>query len=192
MRIVGGEFRGRALAAVGKGDVGAHLRPTPDRIRESLFNILTLGKFGDLVSGQRVLDCFAGTGALGLEALSRGAESVSFIENGRKSLSLLTKNIHICDATDRARVFKFSALNPPQNSNPPFDLVFMDPPYGKKMGQVALEMLLKNGWLAETATLILEDHAEQDLPPRFVKQDVRKFGGTVIHIVQLKTREEAE
>ena len=80
MRIVAGEFRGRRLAAVGKGDPGAHLRPTTDRVRESLFNVLAGGKFGDPLANARVLDLFAGTGALGLEALSRGATHVTFTQ----------------------------------------------------------------------------------------------------------------
>ena len=93
MRIVAGRFRGMALASVGKGDPAAHLRPTTDRVRESLFNILTSGRLGDAVSGARVLDLFAGTGALGLEALSRGAAHVTFVETGRAALRLLEKNI---------------------------------------------------------------------------------------------------
>ena len=87
MRIIGGEFRGRALASIGKGDAGAHLRPTSDRVRESLFNVLMGGRYGDPISGARVLDLFAGTGALGLEALSRGSAHVTFVENGRKGQS---------------------------------------------------------------------------------------------------------
>ena len=82
MRIIAGENRGVALASVGKGDAGAHLRPTTDRVRESLFNVLMGGKFGDPITGAHVLDLFAGTGALGLEALSRGAESCTFVDDG--------------------------------------------------------------------------------------------------------------
>lgn len=93
MRIIAGRFRGRALAALGKGDPAAHLRPTTDRVRESLFSMLMGGRFGDPVTDALVLDLFAGTGALGLEALSRGATSVTFVENGRVALGLLDKNI---------------------------------------------------------------------------------------------------
>ena len=91
MRIIAGEFRGRALASVGKGDAGAHLRPTTDRVRESLFNVLSGGAHDDPITGARVLDLFAGTGALGLEALSRGAAHVTFVDDGRKALDLIRR-----------------------------------------------------------------------------------------------------
>ncbi len=98
MRIIGGDFRGRALASVGKGDAGAHLRPTTDRVRESLFNVLMGGRFDDPITDARVLDLFAGTGALGLEALSRGASHVTFVDDGRKATTLIRQNIEICRA----------------------------------------------------------------------------------------------
>ena len=107
MRIIAGNWRGRRLASVGKGDMGAHLRPTPDRVRESLFSMLQSGRFGDVVDGARVLDLFAGTGALGLEALSRGAEHATFIENGRVALGLLTQNIDLLGAN--AKVIRSDA-----------------------------------------------------------------------------------
>ncbi|MEL6685367.1 MAG: RsmD family RNA methyltransferase, partial [Pseudomonadota bacterium] len=93
MRIIGGTHRGTALAAVGKGDAGAHLRPTTDRVRESLFNVLQGGRFGDPITGARVLDLFAGTGALGFEALSRGAAHVTLVDNGRVAQKLMRENI---------------------------------------------------------------------------------------------------
>jgi len=93
MRIIGGRMRGLGLASVGKGDAGAHLRPTSDRVRESLFSMLEGGRFGDPIRDAQVLDLFAGTGALGLEALSRGAGRVCFVENGRVALKLLSDNI---------------------------------------------------------------------------------------------------
>ena len=137
MRIIGGDFRGRRLANVGKGDAGAHLRPTADRVRESLFNVLA-GGYGDPVTGAHVLDIFAGTGALGLEALSRGAEAVSFIESGRKALSLLRQNIGLCRAEAACRVFAVDARKPGVNPCAPHDLVFLDPPYDKALGEAAL------------------------------------------------------
>ena len=85
MRIIAGDYRGRALTPVGKGDPSAHLRPTTDRVRESLFNVLAGGRFGDAIRGISVLDLFAGTGALGLEALSRGAADVTFVDDGNSS-----------------------------------------------------------------------------------------------------------
>ena len=120
MRIIGGAFRGRALAAVGRGDAGAHLRPTTDRVRESLFNVLQGGRFDDPIDGARVLDLFAGTGALGLEALSRGASHVSFVDDGRKAQSLIARNIEICRAgPDGCEVILITkGTFPPENGDP--------------------------------------------------------------------------
>ncbi|MGB3555517.1 MAG: RsmD family RNA methyltransferase, partial [Jannaschia sp.] len=97
MRIVGGRWRGRRLASVGAGDAGAHLRPTTDRVREAIFNLLAHGGYGDILTDARVLDVFAGTGALGLEAVSRGAASVTFLEQGRRSLAILRENVTLLD-----------------------------------------------------------------------------------------------
>lgn len=114
MRIVGGTFRGRRLAALGKGDAGAHLRPTSDRVRESLFSMLEGGRFGDPIDGARVLDLFAGTGALGLEALSRGAAQVTFVDDGRVAQKLLAENIATLGLRDATRVIRASALRLPR------------------------------------------------------------------------------
>jgi len=137
VRIIGGAHRGRALASIGKGDAAAHLRPTSDRVREALFNVLA-GGYGDPASGARVLDLFAGTGALGLEALSRGAATATFVESGRTALSLLRENIARCGAGETARVLPLDARRPGPNPGAPHDLVFLDPPYGKGLGEAAL------------------------------------------------------
>ena len=100
MRIIAGDWRGRPLAAVGKGDAGAHLRPTTDRVRESLFSMLAGGRFGDPITDARVLDLFAGTGALGLEALSRGAAATIFVDDGRAAQRLIRQNIATLGAGD--------------------------------------------------------------------------------------------
>ena len=106
MRIVGGQSRGTVLADVGEGDSAAHLRPTSDRVRESIFNLLLNGGYGDVVAGARVLDLFAGTGALGLEALSRGAEYVLFVDTGEKARALIRKNIDILRAIGPTKLFR--------------------------------------------------------------------------------------
>ena len=182
MRIVGGDWRGRALAGVGKGDPGAHLRPTSDRVRESLFNMLAHGGFGDPVPGARVLDLFAGTGALGLEALSRGAESATFVETGRPALALLEENLRLTGASDRARVLKADATRLPRAPDTPFDLVFLDPPYGKGLGERALAAAA--GWMAPGALILWEEAAEMPAPPGFARADHRRFGQT--HITFLR------
>ncbi|MGC8203027.1 16S rRNA (guanine(966)-N(2))-methyltransferase RsmD [Aliiroseovarius sp. PTFE2010] len=183
MRIIAGQFRGKTLTSVGKGDAGAHLRPTTDRVRESLFNVLLGGALGDdPITGAQVLDLFAGTGALGLEALSRGAASVTFIESGRKALSLLEQNIQLCGAKG-TRVVRRDAMRPGPAPHA-HDLVFLDPPYGKGMGTKALEVALARGWLAPGALIVWEENAPQTAPDGFSMEDARKYGDT--HITFLR------
>lgn len=184
MRIIGGEFRGRALSALGKGDAGAHLRPTTDRVRESLFNILQGGRFGDPIEGAKVLDLFAGTGALGLEALSRGADEVCFIENGRKSQSLIRSNIKLCRCESRARLVGRDARKL-GTADAPFDLVFLDPPYGKDLGSPVLEAALKGGWIAPDALIVWEEGGSVTAPDGFTLLETREFGGTQISFLEV-------
>lgn len=183
MRIIAGSMRGLRLAEVGDGDAAAHLRPTSDRVRESLFNVLTSGRFGNPVRGARVLDLFAGTGALGLEALSRGADHVTCIENGAKAQALIAKNIRLT-RTDALKVLKQDATRLAPWQGVPFDLVFMDPPYGKSLGQQALSAAQNGGWLAPDATIVWEENAPQFPPPGFIRLDARRYGDT--HITLLK------
>ena len=184
MRIIAGENRGVALASVGKGDAGAHLRPTTDRVRESLFNVLMGGKFGDPVTGAHVLDLFAGTGALGLEALSRGAESCTFVDDGRKSLGLLRQNIKITKQSAAATVIARDATRLPANDNDACDLVFLDPPYGKGLGQKALLAARDGGWLAPEALVVFEENAPQDASDGFDLLDQRRYGDTYVSFME--------
>ena len=132
MRIVAGRFRGRALTRVGKGDPANALRPTTDRVREALFNVLAGGRFGDPFDGP-VLDLFAGTGALGLEALSRGAQRAVFVESGRKATGLLRKNIALLGVGDETDTIPRDATRLPPNAGLPATLVFLDPPFGREL-----------------------------------------------------------
>ena len=109
MRIISGVNKGRNLVDLGKGNPLAHLRPTSDRVRESIFNLIIGGRFGNKLENCYILDMFAGTGALGLEALSRGAKSVLFVDNGQRAIQLLRKNISICDVENKAKVVKADA-----------------------------------------------------------------------------------
>ena len=183
MRIVGGGLRGRALAGLGKGDAASHLRPTSDRVREALFNVLA-GGYGDPVSGARVLDLFAGTGALGLEARSRGAGSATFIESGRKALALLRENIRRCGAAEAARVFPFDARRLGLNPDAPHDLVFLDPPYGKGLGEVALASAFAGGWIAPGALIVWEESAPIMPPEGLRLLEGRRYGDTVIRFLE--------
>ena len=178
MRIIAGDFRGRALASVGKGDQAAHLRPTTDRVRESLFNILGSGRFDDPITGARVLDLFAGTGAIGLEAMSRGADHLCCVEMGVKSLSILRKNTEICGVTERTQLKKMDATRLPKCDAPPYSLIFLDPPYGKGLGEKALLCAARQGWIAHNALVIWEEGSEVSPPDGFSILVQRKFGDT--------------
>ncbi|WP_299413333.1 16S rRNA (guanine(966)-N(2))-methyltransferase RsmD [uncultured Sulfitobacter sp.] len=181
MRIISGKNRGTVLADVGAGDAAAHLRPTSDRVRESLFSMLThLG----VINGAHVLDLFAGTGALGLEAVSRGARDAVFIENGRVAQKLIAQNINKLRVDDQTRVLREDATALGVWAGAPFDLVFLDPPYGKRMGQQALAAARSGGWLAQGAVIIWEESAPMDAPVGFTRTDRRKYGDT--HVTLLR------
>lgn len=183
MRIIGGTRRGLRLSGVGRGDAAAHLRPTGDRVRESLFNILA-GRLGDPVPGARVLDLFAGTGALGLEALSRGAAQAVFVENGRRAQALLRDNIARCRMEARARVLPRDARRPGDNPGAPHDLIFLDPPYGKSLGEAALAAALRGGWIAQAALVVWEENAPLTPPAGLRPLDSRRYGDTVITFLE--------
>ncbi len=176
MRIIGGTHRGTALTAVGKGDAGAHLRPTTDRVRESLFNVLQGGRFGDPISGARVLDLFAGTGALGLEALSRGAAHVTFVDDGRVAGKLIRDNIAKLRRGDDTKLIAGNATRLPHGE--PCDLVFLDPPYGQGLGGKALASAIAGGWIAADALIVWEEATAQPAPRGFTSLDSRKYGDT--------------
>ncbi|MEN8839963.1 MAG: 16S rRNA (guanine(966)-N(2))-methyltransferase RsmD [Octadecabacter sp.] len=180
MRIIGGQHRGLTLASVGKGDEGAHLRPTPDRVRESLFNVL-MGH--GLPHSARVLDLFAGTGALGLEALSRGATHATFVDNGRVAQGLIRENLTKARRIADATVLSCAADKLPATSAP-CDLVFLDPPYGKFLGGPTVLAAKAQGWLATGALIVMEDSTPQPVAG-FVQVDLRRYGDT--HITLLKT-----
>ena len=184
MRIIGGTHRGHALAAVGKGDAGAHLRPTTDRVRESLFNVLLGGKFGDPIEDARVIDLFAGTGALGLEALSRGAAHVTFVDDGRVAQKLIRENIAKLKRSSDCTLIGRDATKLGPNVGEPAQLVFLDPPYGKAMGQKALDAALNGGWIADDAIIVWEENAPQVTPAGFALLDQRRYGDTYISILE--------
>jgi 16S rRNA (guanine966-N2)-methyltransferase len=176
VRIVGGAWRGRRLMA----PAGEAVRPTSDRVREALFNILSHGDFaasGAPFAGRPVLDAFAGTGALGLEALSRGAGEAAFIEQGREALAALRGNIAALGVEDRAQIIAGDATRPPRA---PFAaaVTFLDPPYGSGLAAPALAALAAAGWLLAGALAIVEIAAAEALPPPagFTIVDERVYG----------------
>ncbi|MDO6729677.1 16S rRNA (guanine(966)-N(2))-methyltransferase RsmD [Marinovum sp. 2_MG-2023] len=184
MRIIAGTHRGRALTPVGKGDVGAHLRPTTDRVRESLFSMLGGGRFGAPFDDTRVLDLFAGTGALGLEALSRGAAHVTFVDDGRKAQKLIRSNIALLREEAQTTLITRDATRLPPNEGAAFDLVFLDPPYGKGMGERALLAARTGGWIAEDALIVWEENASQHAPEGLTLLETRRYGDTHVNLLE--------
>jgi 16S rRNA (guanine966-N2)-methyltransferase len=181
MRIVAGRHKGRRLVA----PEGQAVRPTGDRTREALFDILVQGGQGGglgdgrTLAGAGVLDAFAGTGALGLEALSRGAAQVTFLESQPAALAALRRNVAALEESERATVLRADVLRPPP-AKTPCALVLMDPPYNQGMAPPALTALLAADWLAPGALAVVELMAKEpfDPPPGFELQDERKYGKT--------------
>ena len=153
MRIVAGRWRGRPLA----GPKSQGVRPTADRLRETLFNIL-MHAYGDPVSGARVLDLFAGTGALGLEALSRGAAFALFVDAGAEARAIIRENVERLGAGGVSRIFRRDATKlGPAHPAEPFALVFLDPPSGAGLAEKALAAARAGGWLADDALIVVEE-----------------------------------
>jgi 16S rRNA (guanine966-N2)-methyltransferase len=153
MRVVGGRLKGRSLASPSSREI----RPTADRLRESLFNIL-IHAYGDPIQGARVLDLFAGTGALGIEAISRGAKFALFVDNGTEARALLRNNVEALGLGGVTKVFRRDATDlGPAHPVEPFSLVFLDPPYGKGLAEKALASLRDGGWLTPDAMLVVEE-----------------------------------
>lgn len=160
MRIIAGQWRGRLLTA----PPGLSTRPTADRVRQALFDMLIHAPWGGagLFEGAAVLDAFAGSGALGLEALSRGAAQVTFIERERDALAALRRNIELCRAGDKARIIPGDVMNPP--SGAPCRVLFLDPPYGQNLAPPALTALRGAGWLERDAVIVLESGRDEAVP----------------------------
>lgn len=188
MRIVAGAWRGRTLLA----PAGSATRPTADRVRQALFDMLLHAPWGgrDRVEDVRVLDGFAGTGALGLEALSRGAASATFMEQDRAALRALRSNVAACRAQDRAVVLAVDVLAAPAGQ--PCGLVFLDPPYGQGLVPLAMARLSAMGWLAADALVVAEigrDEALAGLGPILAE---REHGAAKVVILSRKAGEVAE
>jgi 16S rRNA (guanine966-N2)-methyltransferase len=182
MRIVGGRLRGRALAA----PKSQAIRPTADRLRESLFNIL-MHAYGDPITGARVLDLFAGTGALGLEAVSRGAAFALFVDDGAEARALLRQNVEALSLAAVARIFRRDATKlGPAHPVEPFSLVFLDPPYGKGLAEKALTSAREGGWLTDEALIVVEEAADADFkaPEGYQEIERRKYDDTEFMILR--------
>ena len=183
MRIVGGRFKGRPL----RTPTSQETRPTADRLRETLFNVLAHA-YGDPASGGRVIDLFAGTGALGLEALSRGAAHALFVEQGSAARALIRDNVEALGVAGLCRIFRRDATKLGDVQAAPFDLAFLDPPYGQGLGESALVSLRDGHWLSAAALLILEEaaSAEVAVPAGFATVERRDSGDTQLLFLRLQ------
>jgi len=183
VRIVGGRFRGRTLSA----PEGVTTRPTSDRVRESLFNILQHGNLGFDIEGARVLDLFAGTGALGLEALSRGAAYCLFVEDDADARGAIRDNVEAFGLTGACKIWRRDATKlGPAAPMQPFQLIFADPPYGKSLGEAALTAVTSGGWAVDGAICVLEERVNVEIEkiPSFTSLDVRVYGDTALHFLR--------
>lgn len=185
MRIVSGAFRGKTLAAP-KGEA---TRPTSDRARQAIFNILEHAAWSPGVQGVRVMDLFAGSGALGFEALSRGAAFCLFVETDEAARGAIRENVEAMQLFGQTRVHRRDATDlgvRPGADGPAFGLAFLDPPYGQGLGEVALARLAEGGWLAPGAVVVFERGAsEPDFAvPGYEALDVRDYGAARVHFLR--------
>lgn len=185
MRIIAGKHRGRRIAM--KDDAG--IRPTSSRTREAIFNILMHNNFGlegdNIIVGKRIVDIFCGTGALGLEALSRGAEHVTFIDRNPQSLALVRETAaHFKEEQNAAFVRSDSTALPKATRS--FSVAFADPPYDQGQAAPALNSLRQNGWLEQNAIIVVEISAKEliQLPEGFEQLDERKYGNSKVLILR--------
>lgn len=185
LRIVSGDFRGKAI----KTPAGQATRPTSDRARQAIFNILEHAPWSQGVRGRRVIDLFAGSGALGLEALSRGADFCLFVETDEAARGAIRENIDAMHLFGRTRVHRRDATQlgvRPGADGPAFDLAFLDPPYGKGLGETALARLADGGWLADGAVVVFERGADEEpfKVEGYEELDTRQYGAARVHFLK--------
>lgn len=186
MRIVSGEFRGKALVT----PTGHATRPTSDRARQAIFNILEHAAWSQGVRGRRVIDLFAGSGALGFEALSRGADFCLFVETDEAARGAIRDNVeNLGGLFGKTRVHRRDATDlgvKPGADGPAFDLVFLDPPYAKGLGEIALAKLAEGGWLAPGAVAVFERGVSEGAldVPEFTVLDARDYGAARVNFLR--------
>ena len=187
MRVVGGRFKGRGL----KAPASQTVRPTSDRLREALFNILAHA-YDNPVDGARVIDLFAGTGALAIEAMSRGAAFALFVDDSAEGRALIRANVETLGLGGATKIFRRDATKlgamPPQS---PFTLAFLDPPYKKGLAPLALASLRDGGWLAPDALCLVEESAEAEFaaPEGFEEIETRAYGDTEVVFLRFRATE---
>ena len=188
MRIIGGKWKRRKLSDFDEIKKAEFLRPTSDRVRESIFNLLENSLGNNLVHASNVLDIFSGTGALGLESLSRGANKAVFIENGSFARKVLEKNIALLGANDLTKVIHQDVRKIKKTFDYSFDLIFLDPPYGKRLGEKAIDVLIKNNYLAENSIIVWEENSSISSPEALGLIDERRYGKTIVSFFRFKNK----
>lgn len=186
MRVIAGAFRGRRLTEF----KGLNTRPTPDRVREALFSSL-LSRFGTF-SNLKVLDLFAGSGALAIEALSRGAASACLVENDPGAVRIIRDNIHKCQLEKHTTLKTKDAFAALEEFPSPFDLVFLDPPYNRGLAAMAAEKIDSLGLLSADGVICAETAATEEMPGKigsFIRIDRRRYGSVVVHFYSIFTEE---
>ena len=186
MRIVGGKWRRRNLDSSFKLNKQRKIRPTSDRVKENIFNVVENLRTGNPLKGAHVLDLFCGTGAMGLEALSRGADFCHFIDNSREAKRLTLKNVRKVGAEQNSMFSLTDILDLNQNDGVVSNLVFLDPPYGKNLGNLAISLLLENDWVNGDTIFILEKEVNGLFSSELTIVDQRVYGGTEILILKLE------
>ena len=181
MRIVAGQFRGRAIVA----PEGQGTRPTSDRARQAVFNVIEHASWGRTLDGARVIDLFAGSGALGFEALSRGAAFALFVETDDGARGAIRDNMEAFGLFGACRVHRRSAVDlgvRPGPAGEAFDVAFLDPPYGQGLGEQALARLIEGNWLAPDALVILERGSDEPeiKTPGYERLDARDYGAAQV------------
>jgi 16S rRNA (guanine966-N2)-methyltransferase len=192
VRIVAGSLRGRAIVA----PEGQGTRPTSDRARQAVFNVLEHAAWAEPLDGMRVMDLFAGSGALGFEAISRGAAFALFVETDDEARGAIRENADACGVMGRTRVHRRSAIDlgvRPGSDGEAFDLAFLDPPYRKGLGEQALDRLIEGNWLRPGAVVVFErgsDEPEIDTPG-YERLDARDYGAARVLFLKLRTSDAA-
>lgn len=185
MRIIAGIHKGRRIQLPKEN---RQIRPTSDFAREAIFNLLTHGKFAsrNLIEGARVLDVFCGSGALGLEALSRGAVYVTFIDHSREAMDIVRHNIEHFGEGVKVKLLLLDATQLPVNQATAYDIALLDAPYHQKLLTPALQKLAQGGWLQNGAFVLIEhDEREKvDIPEHYTSVDTRRYGRANIHVLQ--------
>ena len=187
MRIVGGKWRRRNLDSSFKFKNQRTIRPTSDRVKENVFNVVENLRTGNPLKGAHVLDLYCGTGAMGLEALSRGADFCHFMDNSREAKRLTLQNVRKVGAEQNSMFSKIDILDLNQNYGVVSNLVFLDPPYGKNLGTLTISLLLENNWVNNNTIFILEKEVNGQFSSELTIVDQRVYGGTEILILKYES-----